>query len=118
MFRVIVAGSRTFNDYALLSAKLDQLLAGKIAQGEKIVIVSGGARGADKLGERYANERNFEIDLHPASWEKHGRSAGYIRNEEMARAADALVAFWDGSSRGTKHMIDLARKYNLQVRVI
>ena len=54
----------------------------------------------------------------PADWDKYGKAAGYKRNGEMARNADALIAFWDGKSRGTKHMIDLAKKYDLQARVV
>lgn len=85
---------------------------------EGIQIVSGGARGADKLGELYAHTNLHSLKVFPADWEKFGKSAGYIRNEEMAKYADCLVAFWDGKSRGTKHMIDLAHKHGLQVRVV
>lgn len=116
MFRVIIAGSRTFNDYELLKRKMDELLAN--VKWMKIVVVSGAARGADQLGEQYAKERGYGIDSHPANWDLYGKSAGYIRNAEMAANADALVAFWDGKSRGTKHMIDLAEKRRIHVRVI
>lgn len=116
MFKVIVAGGRDFADYALLKQKLDYALKNKVT--ESITIVSGAARGADKLGERYAKERGYEIDSHPANWDRYGKSAGYIRNKEMAQNADALMAFWDGKSKGTKHMIDLAEQYGLKVIVI
>lgn len=114
MFRVIIAGGRDFNDYQLLSATMDNLLR-NIA--EEIVVVCGQARGADTLGEQYAKERGYKVDYYPAQWEKYGRSAGYLRNEQMAQNADALAAFWDGRSRGTKHMIDLAKRYGLKVRI-
>jgi hypothetical protein len=117
-FKVIVAGSRGFSDYTLLRAKLDALLAGKLADGATVTIVSGGARGADTLGERYAEERGLTCLVMPADWDRHGRSAGYKRNEEMANVANALVAFWDGRSPGTKHMIDIARQRGLAVRVV
>lgn len=113
-YKVIVAGGRHFNNYELLKQKLDVLLSNK----EKVEIVSGGAKGADSLGERYAKEKNLLLETKPADWDKHGNSAGYKRNKEMADYADALVAFWDGKSKGTKHMIDLAKKSNLAVRVI
>lgn len=113
--KVIVAGSRDFSDYDLMKKKLDTLLS---CQAGEVVIVSGSAKGADKLGEKYAQERGYKISSHPADWVRLGKSAGYIRNEEMAKEADALIAFWDGMSRGTKHMIDLAEKYKLQIRVI
>ena len=114
MFKVIIAGGREFNDYELLKRKLDELLINKT----DIVIVSGTAKGADKLGERYAVEKGHTISSHPADWELHKKSAGYIRNEEMALEADALVAFWDKKSKGTKHMIDLGHKHGILVRVI
>lgn len=113
-FRVIVAGGRDFDDYDYLKSSLDHLLQNVEAQ---IVIVSGTAHGADILGEKYAQEKGYEIRRFPADWDSFGKSAGYIRNEQMAQNADALVAFWDGQSRGTKHMIDLAHKYRLLVRV-
>ena len=116
-FRVIIAGSRGFNDYNLLEEKCDFLLSEKVKTHD-IVIVSGTARGADKLGERYARERGYELEAHPADWDKYGKSAGYRRNQEMAEVADAVICFWDGTSKGTKHMIDIAKEKNLMLRVI
>lgn len=114
MFRVIIAGGRDFNDYALLEQKMDKLLKNQ----DDIVVVCGMARGADSLGEQYAKSRGYTVYYYPAKWDKYGKSAGYRRNEKMAENADALVAFWDGKSRGTKHMIDIAISHNLNVRVI
>ena len=111
--KVIIAGGRDFKDYDLLCKKCDKILASQT----DIEIVSGTAYGADKLGERYSSERGYPIKQFPANW-KLGKSAGYIRNKEMAEYGDALIAFWDGKSKGTKHMIDLAREYELKVRVI
>lgn len=114
MFRVIIAGGRDFDDYDLVVSTMDKLLQNIT---EPITIVCGMARGADTLGERYAISKEYEVARFSADWGKFGKAAGYKRNEKMAQNADALVAFWDGSSRGTKHMIDLAHKYNLRVRV-
>lgn len=114
MFRVIIAGGRDFNDYQLLKTKMDSLLRNK----SKVIIVSGGARGADSLGERYAKERGLEITKYPADWDRYGKSAGYRRNEQMAQNADALVAFWDGQSKGTAHMIQIGQSKGLQTRTI
>jgi len=114
MAKVIVAGTRTFNDYDFLKVTLDNLLAGL----QNIEIVSGGARGADSLGELYAMEKGYKITRFPADWNRYGKSAGYIRNEEMAKYADKCVVFWDGESRGSLHMINLAQKYNLDLYVI
>jgi len=112
--KIIIAGSRNFNDYNLLKSSCDNLLT----QFTNIEIVSGTARGADKLGERYARERGYDIKQFPANWDKFGKSAGYIRNDEMAQYSDMLIAFWDGTSKGTKHMIDLANKRGIRVIVI
>ena len=86
-------------------------------RGDEIIIISGTAPGADRMGEVYANEFHHQCERYPADWDRYGKSAGYKRNEEMARVATHLVAFWDGDSRGTRHMIDLAVKHNLEVRV-
>lgn len=114
MFKVIVAGTRTFNDYELLKSKLDFYLKDKT----NIEIVSGCANGADKLGERYAKERGYKIKHFPADWDRYGRKAGPIRNEQMVKYADACVVFWDGDSKGSKNLIDLAIKYGLQLKVV
>lgn len=112
--RLLIAGSRGFEDYALLVKKLARIL-GEVRPD---VVVSGGARGADRLGERWAKERGIAVRRFPADWERLGKRAGYVRNEEMAEDATHLVAFWDGKSRGTKHMIDIARREQLAVRIV
>lgn len=80
-------------------------------------IVSGGASGADSCGERWASVHELPVKTFLPDWNQHGKSAGIVRNVEMALYADALVAFWDGQSRGTKHMIDYANKQGLKVKV-
>lgn len=116
MLRVIVAGSRDFNDYELLYKKMNHYLSGY--KTSELEIVSGGARGADSLGERYAKEKGISIQQFIPDWNGLGKSAGYIRNREMALYADACVVFWDGKSKGTKHMIDLAKKEGLMLRIV
>ena len=113
MFRVIIAGGRSFKDYNRLCSICDYMLQNQT----DIEIVSGTAMGADKLGEQYALERGYKIARFPAKWDEYGRAAGFIRNEEMAKYADGLIAFWDGKSKGTGHMIDLAKKYNLKIKI-
>ena len=83
----------------------------KVTDTHKVVIVSGTAKGADKLGELYAKNKSYPVHPFPADWHLHGKSAGYKRNKRMAQYADALVAFYDGSSKGTGHMINLAKDY-------
>lgn len=116
-FKIIIAGSRDFNNYSLMKRKMDSLLKSKNIN--DVFFISGGARGADLLGEKYAREKGAKehhIWRFIPNW-NIGRQAGFIRNAEMAEFGDALVAFWNGSN-GTKHMIDQAKKKNLQVRVV
>ena len=123
--RVIIAGSREFDDFSMLMNKCTDILS-SIANTNndinKVRIVSGTARGADQLGEQYARACKYEVIQFPADWNRYGKSAGYIRNKAMAEYAaqetGVLFAFWDGESKGTKHMIDLAYKYGLDVHVI
>lgn len=116
-FRVIIAGCRDFNDYPLLCEKCDKILGNK-REMHNVIVISGGARGADRLGERYARERGYRVRLFPADWDGDGNAAGPKRNARMAANADALIAFWDGESRGTKNMIDNARSRGLSTRII
>ena len=103
--KVIVAGGRNFNDYDQLSAVIfDQ--AELVGEDVGISIVSGMARGADALAHQFAMNEGVQVYEFPADWNKYGKRAGYVRNDEMAQFADALIAFWDGKSRGTKNMIE------------
>jgi len=111
--KVIIAGGRDFNDYELLKSVCDHILKDQI----HVEIISGVAKGADTLGERYARDNGYNIKLIPADWDTHGRSAGYKRNSDMADYGNVLIAFWDGKSKGTKHMINLAKSNFLTVRV-
>ena len=81
-------------------------------------IVSGGARGADSLAEKYAAEKGIPITVVPAEWDKYGKSAGYRRNVQIVAESDEVVAFWDGESKGTQHTIDIAGKAGKKVSVI
>lgn len=116
LFRVVIAGGRHFNDYPMLAKFMDNILREKVLT-HRILIVSGKARGADSLGERYAQERGYTVQEHKADWDGLGKSAGYRRNEDMAKNSDATVAFWDGKSVGTKHMINLTKQYGNKVAV-
>ncbi len=114
MIKVIIAGGRNFDNYAKLCQACDEILKDQ----NDVEIVSGAYKGADLLGERYAAERNYPIKQFPADWRRYGKSAGLKRNTEMAAYADALIAFWDAESKGTKHMIELATRAGLKVKVI
>lgn len=115
MLKVIVAGGREFADYEKLKAVLGYYLSSRNPW--EIEIVSGVARGADSLGERYAKEFGLAVKQFPADWDRFGKKAGPFRNAQMAYYADALIAF-DTGGRGTAHMIDLARRSELKIRVV
>lgn len=117
MYKLIIAGGREFNDKARMLEALKEMEAfGTFSDG--IEIVSGMARGADKLGYKIARENSISIKEFPANWDKHGKGAGYLRNKEMAVYADGLLAFWDGESKGTKHMIDTMKGLNKGVHIV
>lgn len=103
--KVIIAGSRLITDYTALQYA--------IAQNDFVgvnEVVSGCARGVDKLGERWASEQNLLVTRMRANWGRFGQAAGQYRNWEMAEYASGLLALWDGESRGTMHMIDCMRR--------
>lgn len=116
--RVIIAGSRTFNDYKMIVEAACMYLNPE----DSITIISGAARGADTLGEVFAHRNSLSLVKMPAKWDIYGKRAGYLRNEEMANYAaegiGILLAFWDGKSHGTKHMIQIAKAKGLEVHVI
>lgn len=120
--RVIIAGSREFNDYEIAEKAISEAFRNIDIIGT-IRIVSGHCRGVDILGERYAEKYGLKLSVFPADWKRYGRRAGYIRNSEMADFASGddsnadLIAFWDGRSRGTKMMIDIANKKGIRVHV-
>lgn len=121
MVKVIVAGSRTANNFELVEKSLMMYFKEHKLHRADVEIISGTARGADQLGEQFANKYGLKLTKFPADWDKYGKSAGYIRNEEMAKYANEngiLFAFWDGKSKGTNHMINLAKKYSLNIIVI
>ena len=112
--KVIIAGGRDFMDYAMLSEKCDNILVNI----DNIEIVCGCANGADTLGESYAKNHLYNIKRFPANWKKYGKQAVQYRNKQMSEYADALIAFWNGKSSGTKNMIELAQQRNLSIRII
>ena len=109
--RVIIAGGRDINDFDILLDAVEE------SQFEITTVISGGARGVDHMGEIFAEEMNLNLKIFRADWETNGRAAGPIRNRKMAENADALIAIWDGKSRGTKNMIETAKKLGLLVYV-
>ena len=115
MFKLVVAGSRSFADFNRLSADLDYLLSKKSP--DEVEIVSGGAAGADALAELYARSRGLAFRVFPADWRRWGKLAGPIRNRQMADYGSAAVVYWDGRSRGSADMISSASAAGLRVVV-
>ena len=114
--RIVVAGSRNYENYTEAKRYIEYYVK-DIKKENTLVFVSGGCRGADMLGERYAKENGYKTERFPADWEKYGKAAGPMRNREMAEAADYVICFWDGKSLGTKSMIEFAKELNKPIRI-
>lgn len=108
--RVAVIGSRGFDNYELVSKTLSNI--------DITLLISGGAKGADSLGERYANENNIETLIFKPDWEKYGKAAGMIRNTDIVDNAEFIVAFWDEISKGTKDSITKSEKLGKKILVV
>lgn len=110
--KVAVIGSRGFNDYEMVCNELNSI-------SHKIdVIVSGGAKGADQLGEKWAIDNNKETLIFKPDWVKYGKGAGLIRNQDIIKNSDYVFAFWDGKSKGTESSIKLCGKFNIPIKII
>lgn len=116
--RVIIAGSRNIHNYDdVIKGIFLALWYWKKTYEDVSEVVSGNARGVDLLGVKWAIRNNIKYTLYPAHWNRYGKRAGYVRNTKMAENAEALIAIWDGESKGTKHMIDIAKRKGLKVFV-
>jgi len=110
--KIAVIGSRNFNNYQLLKNTLDKYK-------EKCeLIISGGAKGADKLAEKYAEENGIETKIFKPNWKRYGKGAGLIRNRQIVENADLIIAFWDGKSKGTEFSVNYAKKSGKEVELI
>jgi len=110
VMKTAVVGSRNFQDFALLKQILEEY--------EISVIVSGGAKGADALGEKYAHENQIPTMIFKPDWKRLGRGAGPARNKTIVENAEFIIAFWDGISKGTKSSINIAKKLNKPLRIV
>jgi len=112
--KVGIVGTRTFDNYVLLKTVLFQNI--NIPSVE--YIVSGGANGADTLAEQFATENDIKTIIFRPDWNKHGKSAGFKRNIDIINESDIVFVFWNGTSKGSKHDIDIAKKMNKNVIII
>ena len=110
--KLAIIGSRNFTNYKLLQEILEQYKP-KIT-----LVVSGAAKGADSLGEKWALENNIQTLIFPADWNQYGKRAGFIRNEDIIKNCDCCIAFWDGKSKGTKHSLSLCEKLNKPYKIV
>jgi hypothetical protein len=116
--KLIIAGSRDFFDSQLVRKELHDFCDCYDVAYSDLTIFSGGCRGADEVGERWAREFNVPVKVFKAQWAMHGGGAGPIRNKLMASKADACIVFWNGKSYGTKSMITEAKMKNLILKVV
>lgn len=108
---IAIIGSRSFNDYEKASEALQKLPRASL-------IISGGAVGADKTAEELAAAFSIPIKIYRPDWDKHGKSAGFVRNHDIIKAADHVLAFWDGVSKGTAHSLRLARDLKITTTIV
>ena len=116
--KVIIAGGRDFTNVNVMATTLNNLQdVDHVIEIEKLTLICGMARGADLTAYKLFSEVGLPVKMYPADWDQYGKSAGYIRNKQMADVADMLIAFWDGESRGTAHMIDTMKQQHKSVFV-
>ena len=113
--KIIIAGSRSFNNYQYLYDRIKWVLNQENIDLHDVEIVCGMAQGADKLGEEFANDHLLQVKYFPAQWDLYGKQAGYIRNKAMAEYADLCICFYDGQSKGTKLMMNLAMEHKISL---
>jgi len=106
-----VVGSRSFNSYSYIQRILKSFFK------NNDTLISGGAKGADSLAERFCDEHGYEKIIFYPNWKKYGRKAGFIRNEDIIKNSDFVIAFWDGKSKGTKNSINLAKSLNKNYKI-
>ena len=112
--RIIIAGGRDFNNYDLLKERVNVFCK----KADITEIVCGEAKGADSLGRRFAEENNIPVTSFKPNWQDLGKKAGILRNIEMGNYGTHLIAFWDGKSRGTNHMINYMKEVGKPFRVV
>lgn len=112
--KLAIIGSRTFDDYERLDGTIESHLSRINAEREYVPlfneVISGGARGVDQLGARWAKEHGVKLTEFIPDWDRHGKRAGFLRNEDIVAAADFVLAFWDGKSKGTGNSLSIAKR--------
>ncbi len=114
--KIVVAGCRDYNNYEEAEKAINYYIR-DIKEKYELIFLSGGCKGADKLGELYANKYGYPIEKVEAEWSKYGRAAGPKRNLAMAKSGDYIICFWDGKSKGTYSMIKAAKSLQKPLRI-
>lgn len=117
---ICIAGGRDYTDYKSMELRILEYITEEFNMRflkEEVTVISGVAKGADRLGEQFGKAYCKDIKRYPADWQKFGKSAGFRRNIEMAKEADLVFLFWDGHSKGTKHMMNISRQMGKPVVV-
>lgn len=113
---IVIAGCRYYGNYTEAKKYIDKCIC-NIKNTYNLIFISGNCIGADKLGERYAKENGFAIEIYPAEWKRYGKKAGPIRNKIMANKGDYFICFWDGKSKGTKSLISFVTALKKPIRI-
>lgn len=116
--QLVVAGTREYSNRDEIFARLDKYHQRCKDAGTELIIIEGEARGPDLISREWAESRGVPFRPYPADWDEYGKGAGFIRNEEMAKAGTHVLAFWDGRSNGTNDMIERGLKHQRRVLVI
>jgi len=118
MTRIVIAGSRDYNDYEKMETSWNNYLKREELKPEDVIIITGGAKGADTQAKKLAKEQGIKHRQYLPNWHEYGKKAGPIRNAEMIKNADRLIAFWDEKSRGTANTIQLAKRKGIPTLII
>ena len=114
---VVIAGCRHYSNYDEAKSFIEENLNDFLLNNDSVIILSGGCKGADALGERFSFENDLQVEKHIAHWDLYGRAAGPKRNKEMVDDCDRIICFWDGTSKGTQSTINYAKKINKDIRI-
>ena len=105
--KIVIGGCRDYHDYDAFCEFVDRCLE-ELRQ--DVTVLSGHCSGVDAMAERYAAERGLGVEIYAAEWDKYGRAAGPVRNKKMVEQSDAVIAFWDRVSKGTRSLIRYAEQ--------
>lgn len=117
-FSLGIVGSRNISDKDLIYTILDKVKAKLVSQDKSLQIISGGAKGVDSIAEDWAKLNDVDALIFIPQWIKYGKRAGFIRNEDIVKRSNYVIAFWDGKSKGTQHSIELCKRFNIKYKII